>query len=145
MKNINSAFENIDITTLIPQKHPFVMVDELVSFSPEGIVAGLTISDKNLFSNNGFLTEPGIVEHMAQSVALHTGCEFYLKNEKTPTGYIGAIKEIQIKKLPEVKSRSETTVTILQEFMGVTLVKIKVFSNGEEIASGEMKTVIAKN
>lgn len=140
-----SKLQNIDVSTLIPQKSPFVMVDELIDFSPEKIIAGLTISDDNLFSENGFFTEPGMVEHMAQSVALHTGCEYFLKNEKAPTGYIGAIKSIEIIKLPETNTRLQTQVAILQEFMGVTLVKIKVFANGKEIANGEMKTVIAKD
>lgn len=140
-----SKLRNIDISTLIPQKSPFVMVDELINFSPDKIIAGLTISDDNLFSKDGFFTEPGMVEHMAQSVALHTGCEYFLKNEKAPTGYIGAIKSIEIIKLPKTNTRLQTQVAILQEFMGVTLVKIKVFANEEEIANGEMKTVIAKD
>ena len=36
--------------------------------------------------------ESGIIEHMAQSVALHTGYQFYLRKEQAPTGYIGSIK-----------------------------------------------------
>lgn len=139
-----SKLKNIDVSTLIPQKAPFVMVDELIDFSDEKITAGLTISEENLFSKNGFFTEPGMVEHMAQSVALHTGCEYYLRNEAAPTGYIGAIKSIEITKLPKINDKLETKVEILQEFMGITLVKIKVFTHGEEIANGEMKTVIAQ-
>ncbi len=138
-------FKNIDVRALIPQKSPFVMVDKLIDFSANEITAGLSISEENLFSQNGFFTEPGLIEHMAQSVALHTGCEYHLRNEDAPTGYIGAIKLINIYKLPKVNTELKTKATILQEFMGVTLVKIKVFSNEEEIANGEMKTVIAKD
>ncbi len=140
-----SEFKNVDVKNLIPQKPPFVMVDKLIDFSANEITAGLSISEENLFSQNGFFTEPGLIEHMAQSVALHTGCEYHLRNEDAPTGYIGAIKLINIYKLPKINTELRTKVTILQEFMGVTLVKIKVFSNEEEIANGEMKTVIAKN
>lgn len=141
---MNSELINIDVTTLIPQKKPFVMVDTLVDFSPETITTRFTASKNNLFSENGFFTEPGIIEHMAQSVALHTGCEYFLRNEPAPTGYIGSIKSTEIIKLPKIETPLETNVTILQEFMGITLVDIKVFSNGEEIANGQMKTVIAK-
>ena len=33
---------------------------------------------------------------MAQTVALHTGYDTLLKEEPAPTGYIGAIKKIEI-------------------------------------------------
>ena len=81
---------------------------------------------------------------MAQSVALHTGYQFFLKNEIAPTGYIGSIKDIEIKKLPQINNTIQSNITILQEFGGITLVDIVTFLNNEEIASGQMKTVLAK-
>lgn len=81
---------------------------------------------------------------MAQTVALHTGYDYFLKGQPAPTGYIGSIKEIQILRLPKLDEIINTEAHILQEFMGVTLVEITV-SNAkkEKIASGIMKTVIA--
>lgn len=137
--------KNIEIQDLIPQKHPFVMVDSLFYFSKTEIETGLLISSDNLFVENSIFTEPGLIEHMAQSVALHTGCEFYLKNETAPTGYIGSIKNIIINSLPEVSNEIKTKVSIIQEFMGVTLVEISVGLNEQEIALGQMKTVLAKS
>jgi hypothetical protein len=81
---------------------------------------------------------------MAQSVALHTGYQFFLKNEPAPTGYIGSIKEIAITALPQLSDEIQTTVTVLQEFAGITLVDIVTERNGETIASGQMKTILAK-
>ncbi|MGK0385891.1 MAG: 3-hydroxyacyl-[acyl-carrier-protein] dehydratase [Patiriisocius sp.] len=131
------------IEGLIPQKKPFVMVDALLAFTSDTITAGLTISEDNLFTDDGFFREPGIIEHMAQSVALHTGYDFFLKKEQAPTGYIGAIKKISVTKLPKIDDSLETTVQIIQEFMGITLVEINTYCNGELIASGEMKTALA--
>ena len=81
---------------------------------------------------------------MAQSVALHTGYQFYLRQEPAPTGYIGSIKSIDIKVLPKLDDEIKTTVSILQEFVGITLVDVVTTLNGNEIASGQMKTVLAK-
>jgi predicted hotdog family 3-hydroxylacyl-ACP dehydratase len=131
------------IEGLIPQKKPFVMVDALLAFTTETITAGLTISEDNLFTDDGFFREPGIIEHMAQSVALHTGYDFFLKHEQAPTGYIGAIKKISVTRLPKIDESLETKVQIIQEFMGITLVEINTYCNGELIASGEMKTALA--
>ncbi|GGF25905.1 hypothetical protein [Flavobacterium limi] len=132
------------VENLIPQKFPFVMVDRMFSYSETGLVSGLKIQDSNIFLQENIFLEAGLIEHMAQSVALHTGYQFFLKNETAPTGYIGSIKDIQIKKLPQINDSIQSNVTILQEFAGVTLVDIVTFLNNEEIASGQMKTVLAK-
>lgn len=131
------------VGNLIPQKFPFVMVDKLLSFSENEVVAGLTVSEDNIFVKTGTFQESGLIEHMAQSVALFTGYQFYLKNEPAPTGYIGSIKSITIAELPKLDVEIETTVNVLQEFMGVTLVDIVSRVNNKEIARGQMKTVLA--
>lgn len=132
------------IENLLPQKFPFVMVDKMYSFTETSLVSGLKIQNDNIFFDNNTFLEAGLIEHMAQSVALHTGYGFFLRNEIAPTGYIGSIKDIEIKKLPEINDTIQSTVTILQEFGGITLVDIVTTLNNEEIAKGQMKTVLAK-
>lgn len=133
-----------DIFHLIPQKSPFVMVDSLLEFSENHVLSSFKIKETNLFLKNNSLLESGLIENMAQTVALHTGYDYFLKNETAPTGYIGSIKKIDILKLPVLNEIITTKVTILHEFNGVTMVAIKVFdASNIEIASGEMKTVIA--
>lgn len=132
------------VQSLIPQKAPFVMVDALYVFEENTLTAGLTVSEDNIFTTGGQFTEPGIVEHMAQSVALYTGYQYHLKNEQAPTGYIGSIKEVSITRLPEIGEKLITSVSVLQEFMGITLVDIVTSVNDEQIAKSQMKTVLAK-
>jgi predicted hotdog family 3-hydroxylacyl-ACP dehydratase len=133
-----------DISHLIPQKTPFVMVDTLLEFSPERIVSSYKIRNTNLFiSENNFL-EPGLIENMAQTVALHTGYDYFLKGEKAPTGYIGSIKKVDVFLLPKLNEIIRTEAKILHEFMGVTMVEVNVFNiKNDLLASAEMKTVIA--
>ena len=143
MENKLPILDKVFVGDLIPQKFPFVMVDKLLSFSENEVIAGLTVSEENIFCNNGTFQESGLIEHMAQSVALFTGYQFYLKNEPAPTGYIGSIKTIEIIELPKLNEEIETTVNILHEFMGVTLVDIVSRLNNKEIARSQMKTVLA--
>lgn len=131
------------VEQLIPQKFPFVMIDKLLSFSENEIKAGLTVTKENIFVSDNCFQESGLIEHMAQSVALYTGYQFFLKQEPAPTGYIGSIKSIEILQLPKTGSEIETTVNVLHEFMGVTLVEISSKLNNVEIARGQMKTVLA--
>ncbi len=128
---------------LIPQKIPFVMIDKLLSFSESEIISGFTIVDENIFVENNIFQESGLIEHMAQSVALYTGFQYFLKKEQPPVGYIGSIKTVEILRLPKLGENIQTTVHIIQEFMGVTLVEISSKIDNVEIASSQMKTVLA--
>jgi hypothetical protein len=144
MKDSSPLGKKEFVEVLIPQKFPFVMVDTLYSYSETELVSGFTIQNNAIFLNNNSFAESGIIEHMAQSVALHTGYQFYLRKEQAPTGYIGAISKLQINELPKLHDEIKTTVSILQEFGGITLVDIVTKWNDVEIAKGQMKTVLAK-
>lgn len=144
METSNTVFEKDFVEQLLPQKFPFVMVDKMFSYTETEIVSGLKIQQENIFFHNGILVEAGLIEHMAQSVALHTAYEFFLKQEIAPTGYIGSIKNIEIKELPKLHDEIKTTVTILQRFGGITLVDIVTTLHDVKIAFGQMKTVLAK-
>lgn len=144
---MNVSFPITSTETLlkcIPQRNPIVMVDVLYRFNETEVLAGLSIATTGIFIKNSTLQEPGLIEHMAQTVALHTGFGFYMKNLQAPMGYIGSIANLKINRLPIVGEKIQTTATILQEFAGITLVDIICQINNEIIATAQMKTVIAK-
>ena len=144
MENITLPILDRDfVGNLIPQKFPFVMVDKVLAFGENFITSGFTVEETNIFTENLIFQEAGLIEHMAQSVALYTGYQFFLKQEPAPTGYIGSIKSIEIFQLPKVNDNLITKVNVLQEFAGITLVDISVLLNEVEIARGQMKTVLA--
>ena len=144
METVNNFLNKDFIENLIPQKAPFVMVDKMYDYTESSIVSGFKIEESNIFFYQNCLNESGLIEHMAQSVALHTGYQFFLKKEPAPTGYIGSIKEIEIIELPKLHDEIQTTVSILQEFGGITLVDVVTTRNNVKIAFGQMKTVLAK-
>jgi predicted hotdog family 3-hydroxylacyl-ACP dehydratase len=139
-----APFEKDFVAQLLPQKFPFVMVDKLYNYTENSLTCGLKILHDNIFFDSENLAEAGLVEHMAQSVALHTGYQFFLKQEPAPTGYIGSIKEIEIIALPRHNDEIRSTINILHEFAGITLVDISTTLNNVEIARGQMKTILAK-
>lgn len=140
LPNINPEF----IKELIPQREPIIMVDAILEYEESKVVGGLTVSEDCIFVENNTLKEPGVLEHMAQTVALYTGYEYYLKNMQAPVGYIGSMKNVEILRLPKIGEKLVTTATILHEIMGVTLVNIETKVDEKIIAFGEMKTVIAE-
>ncbi|MEG1590502.1 hypothetical protein [Chryseobacterium sp.] len=130
------------VESLIPQKFPFVMVNSISEYSEEHLVSGFTIKEDNIFVHEGIFQASGLIEHQAQSVALHTGYKFYLLGKEAPTGYIGAIKTFEAQTLPKTGDELVSEVKIINEMMGVTLVEIITKINGEIIAKSEMKTVV---
>ena len=130
------------VESLIPQRFPFVMVNSITEYSENHLVSGFKIKEGNIFVQDGIFQASGLVEHQAQSVALHTGYKFYLLGKEAPTGYIGAIKSFETDVLPKIGDQLKSEVTILNEMMGVTLVDIITKLNGEIIAKSQMKTVI---
>ncbi|KQR94990.1 FabZ [Chryseobacterium sp. Leaf180] len=130
------------IGKLIPQKTPFVMVSGIISYSETDLISEFIIPEDHLFVQKGYFQASGLIEHQAQSVALHTGFRHHLLGKETPTGYIGAIKSFEAEELPKAGSRLESEITILNEMLGVTSVEIITRLEGKTIARSEMKTVI---
>ena len=135
------------IKKMIPQKDPFVMIDKLLYFDAEKVVSGFKVtSDNILTSPDGYFTEGGLIENMAQSIALHRGYRGYInrgKDEKPKTGFIGSIKHATINSLPKAGTELTTTVEIVAEIMMVSLVNITVQDEeGNIVATSEMKTII---
>lgn len=130
------------VESLIPQRFPFVMVHELSEYSESHLLSGFEIKEDNLFIQDGLFQASGLIEHQAQSVALHTGYKYYLLGKEAPTGYIGAIKSFEAEILPKVGDQLKSEITILNEVMGVTLVDIVTKLNGEVIAKSQMKTAV---
>lgn len=143
MSGFSAIHDANRICNLIPQRPPIVLVDALLDFDQNALTASFTPSDTTLFVRDGLFTEPGIIEHMAQSVALHTGYACSLKGIEAPTGYIGSIGRCEIFNLPQIGDSLVSHVRILQEFAGITLVEIETFCAETPIASAQMKTVIA--
>lgn len=131
------------VQSFIPQKAPFVMVDKLFYYSEEKVESGLTIQENLYFLNNNLFEAPGLIENMAQTVALYTGYGYYLKNETPPEGYIGAISKVVINELPKLGDEIVTAVKILHDIMGITLVEAQVLKNNNPLASCRMKTALA--
>lgn len=129
---------------LIPQRAPIVMVSSLESYDDNALVSTFIVSRGNMFVDGEKLVESGLLEHMAQSVALHTGYSYFLKGENAPMGYIGSMQNVEIHGLPKIGETVFSAITILQEFMGVTLVEIETKLEDKIIARARMKTVIAK-
>ena len=127
---------------LIPQRNPIVMVDTFFSADETGTETGLHVQSGNLFCEGGFLREPGMIEHVAQSAAAFAGYAPYTKGESPKLGFIGEVKKFKIMRLPEVNEQLVTTLKVLGEAAGVTLISAQTNAGEETVATCQMKIFI---
>ena len=128
-----------DITKYIPQREPIIMVHELVEADDDHAVTNLTIEPDNVFVSNEYFKEPGLVENIAQTAAMHVGYQCALKNIPIPIGYIAAVKDLKIFSLPRQNTRIATSVTVTNKVLDVTVVEGKVKQEGNLLCSCEMR------
>jgi predicted hotdog family 3-hydroxylacyl-ACP dehydratase len=127
---------------VIPQRPPFVMIDQLLSCSDLSSVSLFQVREDNLLVANGALTEAGLLENIAQTAAAGVG---YVARENAlpvSTGYIGAIKNLEVFVLPKIGAILETEVIVKNHIFDVTIISGSVTLNGALAAKCEMKIFI---
>ena len=135
-------FKGEQLGRLIPQRAPIVMVDTSFEADEESALTGLTVAHDNIFCDGKVLTEPGIIEHIAQSASAFAGYKAYKKNLPAPIGFIGEVKKFKVHKLPEIGSKIKTNITVISEAMSISLIKGEVVSENDIVASCQMKIFI---
>jgi predicted hotdog family 3-hydroxylacyl-ACP dehydratase len=135
-------YADIPVKTLLPQQPPFIMVDRLMYCDESITDTELTVRNDNIFYERNILREPGIIENIAQTCAARIGYLNRLNSEEVRVGVIGAIKDLHIYSNPKEGDTLSTRIVVLNEVMGVTLVKATVMTNGELIAECEMKIAV---
>ncbi len=136
--------EEKDITRFIPQRPPIVMIGKLHSVADKKTTTSLLIREDNIFCDNGFLREPGLIENMAQTAAAGAGYLSKHEQKEPAVGYIGGIRNLQIYRYPPIGSEIITEVSVTYEVLDATVVTGKIFLKEQLIAECELKIFILK-
>ena len=127
----------VEITRLIPQREPIVMVDRLERVEGDSAGTLFLIRDDNFFLEGKRLAEVGIVEHIAQSASALFGYKALQAGVSEPeVRYIGEVKKYRC---PVVGETLSTTIKVEMEVEGITLVRGEVRIGDELIAETQMK------
>ena len=133
-----------NVTSYIPQRPPFVMIDKLVGCDDTCSITTLQVKAENVLVYNGELSEAGLMENIAQTAAAGAGYVALKNNEPVLVGYIAGVKNLEIFALPKVGDVIETTVIIKTQIFDVTIVSGIIKCNEELLATCEMKIFIKK-
>ena len=133
-----------DILSLIPQKPPFVMVDELLFSDDDHTKTSFTVAANNVFVIDGAFSEAGLMENMAQTAAAGAGNMARIEDRPIDIGYIGAVKNLEVFELPVVNDELVTEVKVETRLLNIAVVTGKVWRNDTLVAKCEMKIFINK-
>lgn len=128
-----------DIFRLIPQRNPFVMLDEFETTGESAAQTALYVRTDNFFIlPDGTLAETGLIEHIAQSAAALVG---YQQTDlaQPRIGLIGEVKHFECLRRPESGQLVHTCVEFGLTIGNVTLVEGRCCIGDEMIAKAKLK------
>lgn len=129
-----------NITRFLPQRPPFILVDKLRFCNEEETNSSFLVPESHIMVKDNKLNAGGLVENMAQTAAAGTGYLGLLNNEDVKRGYIGAIKNLNIYKLPDVGTMLFTRTISMNKILNVNIIKGDIHDKiGFKYAECEMK------
>ncbi len=131
-------YQGEDIKRLIPQRYPFMMVDDFESADDTHAVSRLTIVKENYFLlPDGSMAESGLIEHMAQSCSALAGS--LGDSQSAPIGMIAEVKNFQCTRRPKVDETLETAVAFNFTFGQMTIAHCVCAVSDDIIAESDLK------
>ncbi len=129
-----------DILRFIPQRFPFVMVDEFEDYDATSAASALTVTADNYFLlPDNTMAETGLIEHVAQSCSALVGVAATMAS---PIGLIGEVKHFHCNRRPRCGETIRTNVTFGFSFGNVTLADGQCFIGEEQIADISLKIFV---
>ena len=133
----------MDVLELLPQRRPYIMVDELTHFDWVTAKTVFAVRDDNLFCKDGVMEEAGLGENIAQTCAARTGYKQRLEGlnagDNVKIGVIAMIHSLEMRRCPLAGEVLETSMAIEEEYFSTTLIRSEVKIGDETIATCRMK------
>ena len=119
------------------------MIGHLVYFDDRRTRTETTISADNIFVDDGLFSASGLIENIAQTCAARIGfVNRYIQKKGIQTGYIGAIRNLEVFRLPKVGETITTTVDVVEEVFGMTLAHAQTTCGEEVLTTTDIKIAL---
>lgn len=142
----------IEIQHYLPHRAPMLMVDYIVAMDEQKVETFFAIKEDNIFVENGFFSEPGLVENAAQTCSAIVAKSYFVDDNEDDIegvdviGFISSIKKVAIHALPEVGCEILTVATLISSFdMGshrTCMMDCKTYCGEELLLEGEINLFI---
>jgi 3-hydroxymyristoyl/3-hydroxydecanoyl-(acyl carrier protein) dehydratase len=157
MKTVNNKqISNSEaIKHYLPHRYPMLMVDFVLEVDDEKVEAVFEIKPDNIFVENDFFTESGLIENMAQTCSMIVAKNYFVdennndKSEVNVIGFISAIKTLKIYSLPKAGSTIVAKAMLVSKFItdsySLCSIKCKTLQEEEILLEGEITLFIQNN
>ena len=132
------------IESCIPQRAPFIMIDNLIEAAPEKFETDFRVLPDNIFIENGILREFALIENIAQSSSAGLAITKMYSGKKIADGFIGGISKLKLYDLPKVNDTIYTIVHLIAQFENMFLLRGENYLNGRKLLECELKLVGVK-
>ncbi len=112
----------ININHFLPHRAPMLMVDVLEEITDTSVISIFKIKENNVFVENNYFSEVGLIENAAQTCSSIVGQSFFLTSENEVkenvklVGFISGIKKASVFMLPKVNQTIKTSATLISRF-----------------------------
>ena len=142
--------QQIDIQQFLPHRHPMLFVDTITWIEKTYVEAIFTIKPDQLFIQDNYFTEIGLLENMAQVCSTIIGQNYFINfsdlHKGDVVGYISTIKSAEIFRLPKMNQTIVTKATLIEVFdyddFSMSLMQVKVMIEDEIYATSTMNLML---
>ena len=142
--------QQINIQQFLPHRRPMLFVDTIIWIEKTYVEALFTIKLNQLFIQDEYFTEIGLLENMAQVCSTMIGQNYFINfsdlHKGDVIGFISTIKTAEILRLPKINQTITTKATLLEVFdydeFTISLMESKVMIDGEVFATSTMNLML---
>ena len=146
-------YRGVEVLQLIPQRNPFVMVDEFEAGEEPTTAGSLTGAscttslalrlDNYFMLPSGEMSESGLIEHIAQSASALAGHVAIRQGAASPpVGMIAEMKHFVCQRRPSANEQITTTITMGFSFGSMTLCHGKSCIGNDTICEVDLKIFV---
>ena len=112
----------IHINDFLPHRAPMLMVDFLTEINATSVTSVFKIKEDNVFVENNYFSEVGLIENSAQTCSSIVGQTFFFTSDNEVredvklVGFISGIKKATVSMLPKVNQTIKTSATLVSRF-----------------------------
>jgi predicted hotdog family 3-hydroxylacyl-ACP dehydratase len=136
--------EQSNIKNYIPQREPFIMIDNLLSATNDNYKSNFLIRSDNIFLRENKLEPYGLIENIAQTCAAGLAASMKSPANKSMDGFLASISRLEAHSWISVNDTVQTEIIKKFEFDNMYAFEGICYCDNELILKCEMKIVRVK-
>ena len=142
----------IHINDFLPHRAPMLMVDFLTEINATSVTSVFKIKEDNVFVENNYFSEVGLIENSAQTCSSIVGQTFFFTSDNEVredvklVGFISGIKKATVSMLPKVNQTIKTSATLVSRFdsdqYSICTMKCETFQDENLLLEAEINLFI---